>query len=86
MSLDSTSPGAGSADPAPNDLLQTELLVEYRDDGVAVVCSLHQLQLAQQYAQRLVGLAAGRVHFDAAAASIDPGITTALYQTGLVPT
>jgi enoyl-CoA hydratase len=38
MSLDSTSPGAGSADPAPNDLLQTELLVEYRDDGVAVVC------------------------------------------------
>lgn len=38
MSLDSTSPGAGSADPAPNDLLQNELLVEYRDDGVAVVC------------------------------------------------
>ena len=38
MSLDSTSPGTGSAEPAPNDLLQNELLVEYRDDGVAVVC------------------------------------------------
>ena len=38
MSLDSTSPGAGSADPAPNEPLQNELLVEYRDDGVAVVC------------------------------------------------
>ena len=38
MSLDSTSPGAGSADPALNELLQNELLVECRDDGVAVVC------------------------------------------------
>ena len=38
MSIDSTSHGTGSADPAPNDLLQNELLVECRDDGVAVVC------------------------------------------------
>jgi enoyl-CoA hydratase/carnithine racemase len=37
MSLESTSPGAGSADPALNELLQNELLVECRDDGVAVV-------------------------------------------------
>ncbi len=38
MSLDSTSPGTDSADPALNELLQNELLVECRDDGVAVVC------------------------------------------------
>ena len=38
MSLDSTSPSVGSADPAPNELLQNELLVDYRDDGVALGC------------------------------------------------
>lgn len=49
------------------------------DDGVAVVCSLHQLHLAQQFAQRLVGLSAGQVCFDDQARSIDAATTAALY-------
>ena len=50
------------------------------DDGVAVICSLHQLHLAQAHAQRLVGLSGGRVLFDRPAASVDSAATDALYQ------
>src|SRR6516165_9388309 len=32
-----------------------------RSEGVAVVCSLHQVHLARAYADRIVGLSSGRV-------------------------
>ena len=72
-----------SLDPAASagvlELLQTIC----RDDGVAVVCSLHQLQLAQQFAHRLVGLSAGRLRFDQRTEQVDSATTSALY--GAVP-
>ena len=37
-------------------------------DGVAVICSLHQPHFAKLYADRVVGLAAGRIVMDIAAA------------------
>ncbi len=79
-----------SLDPSASAGILELLQAICRDDGVAVVCSLHQLELAQQFAHRLVGLAAGRVQFDAASASIAADTTTALYQSvhprGLAPT
>ena len=39
-----------------------------RSEGVAVVCSLHQVHLARAYADRIVGLSSGRVVFDLPAA------------------
>ncbi len=35
-----------------------------RDDGVAVVCSLHQLEFAKSYADRIIGMAHGKVVID----------------------
>jgi phosphonate transport system ATP-binding protein len=50
-----------------------------RRDGVAVVCSLHQLHLAQAYADRIVGLAGGRVMIDMDAARFDAQVAAKLY-------
>lgn len=39
-------------------------------DGITVVMSLHQLELARQYASRIVGLSDGKVAFDGSAESL----------------
>ena len=49
------------------------------EQGVAVVCSLHQLHLAQRYAHRLVGLAGGRKVLDGPVDDVDEVATQALY-------
>ncbi len=48
-------------------------------DGVALVCSLHQLQFAQTFADRIVGLANGRLVVDLPAASFDTATAARLY-------
>jgi phosphonate transport system ATP-binding protein len=57
-----------------------------RDDGVAVVCSLHQLHLARQFAHRLVGLRDGQVVFDTTAAALSAAQANALYAPSTTPT
>jgi phosphonate transport system ATP-binding protein len=44
-----------------------------RQEGVAVVCSLHQVDLARAYADRIVGLVDGRVVTDVETAAFDAG-------------
>lgn len=50
-----------------------------REEGVSVVCSLHQLHFARQFADRLVGLANGRVQMDVSTADFDDSMATKLY-------
>ncbi|TWB36487.1 phosphonate ABC transporter ATP-binding protein [Nitrospirillum pindoramense] len=52
-----------------------------RTDGVGVVCSLHQVDLARAAADRIVGLADGRVVVDLPAASFDTAAAARLYST-----
>jgi len=56
-----------------------ELLRNIRDEGVAVVCSLHQVHFARQFADRIVGLSHGRVVSDCAAGAFDPAAQEKLY-------
>ncbi|AOJ84729.1 phosphonate ABC transporter [Burkholderia savannae] len=49
------------------------------EDGIAIVCVLHQPALAQRYADRLIGLRQGEVVFDDAATSVDPARVARLY-------
>jgi phosphonate transport system ATP-binding protein len=51
-----------------------------RNDGLAVVVVLHQLDLARRYADRIVGLRRGRVVLDAPTAQVDMNALGALYQ------
>lgn len=50
-----------------------------RSEGVAVVCSLHQVHLARAYADRIVGLSSGRVVFDLPTARFDEKAFEQLY-------
>ncbi|GAA1315767.1 phosphonate ABC transporter ATP-binding protein [Leucobacter albus] len=48
--------------------------------GLAVVCSLHQVELALGWGSRVVGLRAGKVVLDAPAHSLDESAVMAIYQ------
>ena len=50
-----------------------------RADGVGVVCSLHQVQLARTYADRIVGLSQGRVVIDTGVDAFDQAAFARLY-------
>jgi phosphonate transport system ATP-binding protein len=49
------------------------------DDGLAVVCVLHQPELASRYADRLVGLRQGHMEFDRPASSVSSQQIASLY-------
>ncbi len=51
-----------------------------RDAGVSVVCSLHQVHFAREFANRIVGLAAGRVAVDTPAGAFDGAAAERLYR------
>jgi phosphonate transport system ATP-binding protein len=50
-----------------------------RELGIAVVCNLHQVDYARGFADRVVGLAQGRVVFDGAPADLDEAALDAIY-------
>jgi phosphonate transport system ATP-binding protein len=60
-----------SLDPATAETVLSLLRSICRQDGIAVIVSLHQLEYARQFADRIVGLADARVVFDGTAAELD---------------
>jgi phosphonate transport system ATP-binding protein len=59
-----------------------DLLVDIcRTDGLTAVLSLHQVELARAYADRIVGLAAGRVVFDDAPRRLDAATLAHIYRS-----
>jgi phosphonate transport system ATP-binding protein len=68
-----------SLDPRNAKVVMDALMRMNRHFGLTVVCNLHSLDLARQYCDRLVGLAAGRIVFDDAAAALTDDIARELY-------
>ena len=50
-----------------------------REEGLSMLCTLHQLDLAQEYADRIIGMKAGRVEIDAAIADTNTAQLNTLY-------
>lgn len=70
-----------SLDPdAAHDVLR--LLRRLADQGLAVLCVLHQPELALRYADRLIGLRAGRIAFDTASGLANEPLIASLYSAG----
>jgi phosphonate transport system ATP-binding protein len=69
-----------SLDPATSHKVLEQLQRIGREDGITTVVSLHQVDLAQAYADRVIGLAHGRVVFDGAPAGLTPATLQAIYQ------
>lgn len=59
-----------SLDPAASERVLSLLYRICKEDGLCAVVSLHQVDLAKRYADRLVGLADGEVVFDGTPAEI----------------
>ena len=70
-----------SLDPANAKRVMDALKTINREDGITVVINLHDLATARAYADRLVGLSAGRIVFDGFPADLDPDAVRRIYGT-----
>jgi phosphonate transport system ATP-binding protein len=68
-----------SLDPRNTKVVMDALLRINKHFGITVLCNLHSLDLARTYCDRLVGMAAGRVVFDGAPATLTDHIARELY-------
>jgi phosphonate transport system ATP-binding protein len=68
-----------SLDPRNTKAVMDALLRINKQFGITVICNLHSLDLARAYCDRLVGMAAGQVVFDAAPAALTPEVAHQLY-------
>ena len=50
------------------------------DDNAAVLINIHHVELALQYATRVVGIRAGEIVYDGPADQVDQGVLDAIYQ------
>ena len=69
-----------SLDPEAAEEIMRLLRRLASDEGLAVVCVLHQPDLARRYADRILGLRHGRTLFQEAARAVSPQDVAALYE------
>ncbi|HEX3535438.1 MAG TPA: phosphonate ABC transporter ATP-binding protein [Stellaceae bacterium] len=68
-----------SLDPHNTRVVMDTLQRVNRHFGITVLCNLHSLEIARGYCDRLVGMAAGRIVFDGAAAALTDAAARDLY-------
>lgn len=68
-----------SLDPASSERVLTLLQRVSREDGIPAVVSLHQLEYARRFADRVVGLSHGAVVFDGPPDALDDGVLAQIY-------
>ena len=69
-----------SLDPKAGREIMDLLLEVVSERGLTVLCTLHQLELAQQYGDRIVGMKAGTVVLDTPQEAATLSEMQALYQ------
>lgn len=74
-----------SLDPATADKVLSLLHRICREDGITAIVSLHQVELARRYGDRIYGLAAGRIVFDGTSDALDADALDRIYGPTLKP-
>ena len=74
-----------SLDPAMSRSVLDSLKTAAKNHGTTVICSLHQLDYALEFADRIVALRAGKVFFDGHPADLDDIIQSQLYELTAPP-
>jgi phosphonate transport system ATP-binding protein len=74
-----------SLDPASAEKVLDLLRHVCKEDGITAILSLHQVALAQAYADRIIGLAHGAVVFDGVPGDLTPAYLDRLYHQGPQP-
>jgi phosphonate transport system ATP-binding protein len=73
-----------SLDPESSATVMSLLLRICREDHLTVIASLHQVELALGWADRMVGLRDGRIVLDAAASDMTQASIMEIYRRGVV--
>ncbi|MHB1015855.1 MAG: phosphonate ABC transporter ATP-binding protein [Desulfurivibrionaceae bacterium] len=68
-----------SLDPATSEKVLSLLYSICKEDGLTAIVSLHQVELAKTYADRIIGLANGEVVFDGKSQDLTPEILETIY-------
>ncbi|WP_148253106.1 phosphonate ABC transporter ATP-binding protein [Aidingimonas lacisalsi] len=69
-----------SLDPSAGRNVMNLLMAIVEEQRMTVLCSLHQLELASEYGDRLIGMKAGRIELDASRDTVDHQRMASLYQ------
>ncbi len=69
-----------SLDPQAGREVMDLLWSIVREQGLTVICTLHQLELAKEYGDRIIGLREGKIHMDTTVKSLEEQDLTLLYQ------
>ncbi|MEL6929935.1 MAG: phosphonate ABC transporter ATP-binding protein [Cyanobacteria bacterium J06600_6] len=69
-----------SLDPQAGKEVMDLLWSIVREQKLSVICTLHQLELAKEYGDRIIGLKDGKIQLDSAANNLHPEDLTALYK------
>ena len=72
-----------SLDPRISRAILILLKEASRERDATVLCSLHQVDLAREFADRVVGMHAGAVVYDGDAAGLDDGVLRLIYDRPL---
>lgn len=68
-----------SLDPRSARIVLGDLQRAAHDLGIAVLCNLHQVEYAMAFADRIIGLSAGRMVFDGKPATLDESALERIY-------
>jgi phosphonate transport system ATP-binding protein len=68
-----------SLDPRNAKIVMDTLRRINRERGITVICNLHSLEVARAYADRIIGLNAGRLVFDGPISTLTRAATTKIY-------
>jgi phosphonate transport system ATP-binding protein len=68
-----------SLDPKTSRQIMRLIIELAKERGLAAIINIHDVALAQQFAERIVGLHAGRIVFDGPATDLTPGVLTTIY-------
>jgi phosphonate transport system ATP-binding protein len=68
-----------SLDPRNTQVVMEALRRINRENGITVICNLHDLDIAEAYCDRFVGMAAGKVVFDGPPRALTSEIAAQLY-------
>ncbi len=75
-----------SLDPESSRRVMETLQNLNRQDGITVIVSLHQVDVAVNFCQRIIALRQGEIVFDGPPASLSPALLTVIYGSGLPQT
>ncbi|AUN94648.1 phosphonate ABC transporter ATP-binding protein [Pseudazoarcus pumilus] len=70
-----------SLDPESSETVLEILRGISHERGIGVLCSLHQVDLAKRFADRIIGVRAGSVVFDGTAADLDDAALERIYRS-----